>query len=92
MARDELDKWFNAEGSGIREMRRKRAQKALDKRNKRAIIVHRDGEVAVNCSDSHEDQRLGFSAAELDVRGATRCRDGRMSGTPVYTELPRRLR
>jgi len=90
MARDELDEWFKE--SGIRELRRRRAQAALDKKNKRAVIIRPDGTVSINCTDRYEDRRLGFKAGELDVRGATRCRTGRKAGTPIYMSLSALLR
>ena len=86
MAKNELDEWFG-EKSGIRELRRRRAQAALDRKNKRAVIIHADGEVSINRTNKHEDQRLGFKASELDVHGACRCPDGHKFGTPIYRRL-----
>ena len=65
-----------------------KAELALGRGNKRAVIVHADGTVAVNCAHERYDERLeGVTVDDIDLQQYTRCKPGRKAGTPIIIKL-----
>jgi len=63
------------------------AKRKLARRNKRAVIIDRNGMVSINCAHQYLDERLGVTEADVNIRAATRCRPGRKAGVPIIRKM-----
>jgi len=63
------------------------ADRVLRRGNKRAVIVHEDGTIAVNCAHQREDERLEVTTDDIDLRQYTHCKIGRKAGPLIIIKL-----